>query len=505
LIGLRNESTIYASAINSGTITINGHTATFYNTSAITGTQDKVLGTATVQVYHNADGSKTFSLSAKYNVNVTFSGIYYGAQSLSDTGTLNNIPRASVPTLSAGSVNVGSNVTIYTNRASSSFTHTVKYDFGNQTGTIGTGVGTSITWSVPKSLANAIPNATSGTGRIVLQTYSGSTLIGTQSVSFKALVPDTVEFRPSIASPSIVEAVSGIAEQFGAFIQKRSKLTISFTAAGIYGSSIASRVIYNSATDQRFNGQSATTDALIGSGNQSVTLTVTDSRGRQTSQIIPISVTAYTEPQITALVAQRTNDSGTVDDQGAYAQIDITASISALGNVNDKTFTLRYRKVGTTSWTEVDITPSTGYTLTGYQQVLSNMDVDSAYDIQLEVADFFGSVVRTATLPTAFTLMDFYQSGKGVAFGRVAAADGMHIGLAVNLYAPSNDAADAGFMRLRRLDGSLLAFVATSDNGTGLNIHMYSKSTGAWSGMVKIAEDGSIYTSGNIHADGGVV
>lgn len=94
----------------------------------------------------------------------------HGDFSLSGSLALTTIPRASTPSVSG--TTIGSTMTITTNRASSSFTHTLTYSIGSYSGTIATGVGASTTWTIPATLANAIPNNTSGTLSISCTTYS---------------------------------------------------------------------------------------------------------------------------------------------------------------------------------------------------------------------------------------------------------------------------------------------------------------------------------------------
>lgn len=138
-------------------------------------------------VSHNDDGTGTATIQWKWNVNSTWGGFVYPSGSF--TITLPTIARASVPTVSASSVKMGNNLTIYTNRKSSSFTHTLKYTFGGTTATIATGVGASYTWKVP-DLAAKCNNALNGTATISCLTYSGGTLVETKTVDVTLNVPD---------------------------------------------------------------------------------------------------------------------------------------------------------------------------------------------------------------------------------------------------------------------------------------------------------------------------
>ncbi|HJJ65437.1 MAG TPA: DUF859 family phage minor structural protein, partial [Methanocorpusculum sp.] len=70
--------------------------------------------------------------------------------------------------------------------------------FGSQSGTIATGVTTGTTWTIPLSLMNLIPNSTSGSGTVYVDTYNGQTKIGTKWCGFTATVPSSVKPTCSI-------------------------------------------------------------------------------------------------------------------------------------------------------------------------------------------------------------------------------------------------------------------------------------------------------------------
>jgi hypothetical protein len=44
--------------------------------------------------------------------------------------------------------------------------------------------------------------------------------------------------------------------------------------------------------------------------------------------------------------------------------------------------------------------------------------------VEVTVSDDLASTTKSAVIPIAFTLMDFYNTGKGIAFGKVATRDG---------------------------------------------------------------------------------
>lgn len=152
----------------------------------------------TFTVNHNADGTGSATIQWKWNVNSPWGGYVYPSGSF--TISLPTIARVSTPTLSASSVQMGKSVTITTNRASSSFTHTLKYTLNGTTATIATGVGASYTWTVP-DLVSLVPNATSGTATITCETYSGSTKVGSKTVSLKITVYSAT--TPTLSASSV--------------------------------------------------------------------------------------------------------------------------------------------------------------------------------------------------------------------------------------------------------------------------------------------------------------
>lgn len=160
----------------SGKCTINGTTYSFSH--SIPANTKTLVYSKTVTVGHNTDGTKTVSASFTFNTE-----LYEGTIEASTSKKLTTIPRTTTPSLSASSVKPGGSITISMPRASSSFDHTLTYSCGKSSGTIGSNLGTSKTWTVPTSFITQNPNGNQ-TCTITCKTYSGSTYIGSKSVSF---------------------------------------------------------------------------------------------------------------------------------------------------------------------------------------------------------------------------------------------------------------------------------------------------------------------------------
>lgn len=374
----------------------------------------------TVEVPHNADGTKNVTIGFTFSVKATLSGTYYESMSTSTAVNLDTIPRASQPTLSASSTEMSKAVTINTNRASSSFTHTLTYAFGSATGTIAEGVGASYEWTIPLELANQIPNAVSGTGKIYCKTYNGSTLIGTKEVAFGATVPASVV--PTRKSFSAVDT-TGYMTTYGGLIQGKSKLKVDVEAEGAYGSTIKSyKILVGNTT---YHGNSITAD-ILGTSSISVSATFTDSRGRTNTVGLgtQLRVYAYTNPKISNVNVYRCNANGTADESGAYMRGVVQASASGFVPNNTCTLKIEYKKQTDTEWTLI-----TSATIAAMAVMIpvTAADPNCIYDVRATATDNFTTTIYQVVIPTVYTLMDFKADGKGIAFGKVSTEEGFDV------------------------------------------------------------------------------
>lgn len=368
-----------------------------------------VLFTKTLNITHGSDGTKKLTVSAW----IDHSQVTSKEQSYSLT--LTTIARATTPTVNVTSADMNTSITISMPRASSGFTHTLKYTFGSATGTIGSALGTSKAWTIPLSLANQIPNATSGSLTITCETYNGSTKIGTKTVKITIKVPTSVV--PTISSISVVDSKTDLEEKFAKLIQNQSKPTITVNASGAYSSAIAS---YSTKfLGVTYTAKSFTVSNLTQSGTLSVVATVKDSRGRSASLTQNITILEYKIPSISKFTAQRCNQDGTINLEGKYLKLTYAYNISELSKRNDALATISYKSSSNSSYTQLVNIVST-YTIdTSYVSEIV-FDVNNSYDLKITVSDYFKTVTYTEILSTAFTLMDFHESGRGMAIGKVA-------------------------------------------------------------------------------------
>lgn len=398
----------------------NGGSETKYSVSTtLPKSTTKTILDKTVTVSHRADG--TGRISARTSL---ATGISAGTITKSASLTLTTIPRATTPTLSASSVDMGNKVTISLPRAASSFTHDLAYAFaGEDYVSIATGVGTSYSWTVP-DLASKIPKATSGTVTIRCITKNGSTTIGTKTVTLTAKVPS--EVIPTVSAVTHSEATSGLAAQFGAYIQGKTKLSVKITAAGAKGSTITD--YQATLNDKTYDAASFTSDALTSSGTLSLKVRVKDSRGRWSkSKFIDITVLAYSPPKITSFKVYRCDASGNADDEGSYMAVAYQYSVTSLNNKNTASMAVKYKR--TTATTYTSLLANTALSANTTAKPTTVFSTDYQFDVQMTVTDWFGAVATvTATLPTAAVIMDFKADGLGIAFGKVSEFAGIEFG-----------------------------------------------------------------------------
>lgn len=426
LVSTGSSYTINSSASKSGSLTINGTKYTFTFTAALSGNQTKTIFQKQVTVAHAANGTKTCAFSATAGINVTLSGTYYGNVTASGNGTFNTIARASTISSVTSSVSVnGTNTcTVAITRAASSFTHTVVFSFGTYSKTT-TGVGTSTSYAIPTSWLNAIPNATSGTAKVTVTTYSGSTKIGSAvSKNFTLTVPASVV--PTISSVAVADTTTH-QTTFGNMVQGKSKAKFTITAAGALSSTIkAYKTVFEGKT---YTGATPTTNTITGSGSVKATITVTDSRGRTASTTKSWTVAAYAAPKIISFQGFRCLADGTENYDGTFLSLAVNYSIAAVNNKNTNTYAIEYKLQSATTWTA--LTNGTGYALnTSIISEKGILSTESSYDVRLSITDSFTTVRSTFEIPTAFTLLDFHAGGRAVAFGKVAEKqEGVEFGL----------------------------------------------------------------------------
>lgn len=404
-----------------GTQLINTNSVGSINLNA-GGTQ--LLLSGSMDITHEADGSKNVPWYLRFNQPYGSSGVY----TAQDSGTFvcERVPRTSSITVSNGTL--GTTQTITITKATSNFTSTLRYVCGNTSGTISNTSGTSVSWKPPLTLATQDTRGTSVLCTVYCDTYSGSTLIGTTSKVITLAVPASV--KPSVSSTSVAEGNTSVlpaATFSGTYVQGKSRavVTVKASTANCQGATISSCIVTIGGTAYSASVSNSGTTAtctvtsptLSATGTVSISATITDTRGRTaTGTATSITVYEYSAPKINSFSVFRSDDEGTASDEGTYGTFSASGSYSTVNGKNTYTSKVEYglnvsgASMTTLTYSHTDIS----------NVIVSGLAADQTYQFIYTVSDRFTSVRKIVIVSTAFYTIDFLSGGHGIAFGKAA-------------------------------------------------------------------------------------
>ena len=381
------------------TIHVNGGGAIEHPTVNIGTGSSQLLFAHDYVVGHDNDGKKTVGIQ----VSVALNTGGYGSSMVAFNLPLPTIKRASTGKVTA--TELGKVATITIDRKNSSFKHTLRYNWDGKTGTIATNVDTSCNWTLPLDFANTVPNAVYHWGTVYIDTYSGSTKIGTKEVTFNANIPASI--KPTLGGISLSDSnttVSNLINTSNTFVQVLSNIKVAFNnASGAYSSTISNyrAEIVGKNLSTTSNGGSL--GMMNFNGSVTVRATVTDSRGRTSDPVeIPVNVLPYFTPHM-SFTAQRSGSVSTTLTVTRNARI---APLTVGGKQKNKMIiSFKYKEHSATNYTTD--TGSAGGTWTTIDN-LTNSRANLAatfstlktYDIIGKIEDAFTSYEFLATVGT---------------------------------------------------------------------------------------------------------
>lgn len=331
---------------------------------------------------HNADGTGSATVGSYYSSG--YGNMPYGEFTL----TLTKIARASQPSINtwpnnSPDITAGVACTIYMNKYAN-FTHTVKYSFGNKTGTIATGVVDNCSWTPPTSLLDQISTATVGYGGISVETYSGSTKIGdTKTCNFNLHIPSNSE--PTIGAITLTEQHAGVkAKNANVTVQQISKKLVSVPVSAKYSASIKTVTCDGVALS---NNNGTYTGYISNKSNGTYKVTVTDSRGLQSSNSATQTFYEYAKPFITATLKRESETSakGTLSVSGSYSTI-LSNTVTMTIQRNDES-------------SPATVSPSLSNGSISYSKSYTDLNYVQSFTVKVKATDGFGeSVEATAVL-----------------------------------------------------------------------------------------------------------
>ena len=319
------------------------------------------------------------------------------------------------------------------NRQSGSFTHTVRYAWGLKSGTIATGVTNNVSWTIPNDFCNDVAtNSKTKQGTIYVDTYNGSTLVGTKSVTFTAALPESTS-KPNVSisvSPENTNIPSAVRSNFtGIYVKGYSKVSVAVTASGKYSATISA--ISTAIGSQRLSGSSVTSGVITSNGSLTVTTTVTDSRGFTNSTTQSITIMDYAAPTIQNITGEneikcyRSSASGVAQNDGINICIKAKKSFVPLtvSSVQKNYCALRYRVAlqggSFGQWTDLIARTGQGNEYSGVISETVQTTSTAVVEI-MAIDDLGGSSTVAFSIPTKSVPLNLGNGGTSVGIGRYA-------------------------------------------------------------------------------------
>lgn len=374
-------------------ITIDGTTTNGTNAWDTRNSSDwKWLGSASKLITHNSDGSKIITISASHIGNSATGSSKMGDASGSANFTLTKIPRASK--ISATDADVGSISSIYIEKADDSFTHTITYSLGSKSGTVATKTQQSpFSFTVPTSLYSEIPG-TEGTVTLKCITYSGDTVVGESTTTFKARV-NQEDNKPTVSgtlvdSNSNTLALTGGSSTNVILVKNRSTAKITPTATGKNSASIKQITVEGTKVEGSYIEFKNTTKT-------SFNIVATDSRGFSNSKTLtPNKIIEYIPLTLTAKFYRTSATSSEVklDYEGNF----FNASFGA--KTNKLTLKWEYKEKGATAYIAGGtLTPSiSNNKYSGSVSLGTTFDYKKSYDFIIYANDGDGANIKLTSL-----------------------------------------------------------------------------------------------------------
>lgn len=353
-----------------------------------------LLGSGTLTIPHNEEGSKSITIWARI-LNVADQG---DIDWFSGTVTLTNIPRAS----SIDSVNVtelGQQVTLNINKKVNDFRHQVWWKVNDSRWVdLGKGHDTNVQFTIPVDYASRITNSDTGALDVCVRTYQGNNQIGDDVYERGLNIRVPASIVPTLNTISIVERTAKIAESIpsGNYIKDKSIMRVTAEGAvGVYGSKIVSTEISVDNLVVRSNTGDFPANKA---GMLNVTAKVTDSRGRTATKSTTVKILDYYSPRIIAFLANRT---GNGTNKKIMANVIANVSPLVIDGINRNPYTLKiqYSSKKDNRWIDaVNFTNENTEKINRQIDCGSFYELSKSYNVRLVIQDKLSDLVDSVLL-----------------------------------------------------------------------------------------------------------
>lgn len=357
---------------------------------------------------------KNLSPNTQYNLKIkckrTDSGLWTESSQITVT------TKAIATITEANNFNIGSNSTIkFTNSSGNPIQ--VYMEIGTANTVISeikdvTGLNTyTFTEIKTSTIYSAIPNANTLAVRYVIKTTEESNTY----YSTITKIAYVVNSNPSVGTFTYKDnntTISAITEDNQKIVRNQSSLLFTIGTATAKNSSTISKysVNFNGITKEATSNGTIEFGTINLSSNEKATLTVTDSRGNQSSSDITISIIDWVAP-IGSISLHRKNNY----ENESYLLVDGTYS-----SVNSKnSMTITYQKKETTA-----IDYETAVTLTDNKQITLDLDNTKAWNFKILIKDKFAETIYYVILAIGKPIMFIDVVSQKVGINRFPKQDG---------------------------------------------------------------------------------
>lgn len=434
--------TNWGTQVIKGSVAVNGTTVCSFSPGSSASAQINVTGSYTslpgagssAAVRHNDDGTGSFSLSLEQAVDADVSDIFgfWHTETRARIGiptpsavtvALTPRPRASSIASCPSSVATQGRLSLSVSRRSSAFYHKAVFTCGARTLYTGGPFATELAFTVPRSWFSAFPTDSSLAVSVAVQTYSDASCTAAVGAPATAALTVTADagMKPALSQGWVTLApynagtpVNGV----NGYVKGYSVAEAAFNAAKVtHASGAATKSFSLTCQGKTVRSSPYRTPVLTGT-EVSVVCTVTDTRGRSSSETISLSVMDYARPTLSGISVYRCTAGGTAAEDGAYYSVRALVGFSSLGGWNSCSLSAAIAPSGGSYGPETALS-------SGSARILGAIQADASYSVRLTATDRLGnSRVYYATIPSRRWAMRFRPDGNGVAFGKAAEIDG---------------------------------------------------------------------------------
>lgn len=138
----------------------------------------------------------------------------------------------------------------------------------------------------------------------------------------------------------------------------------------------------------------------------------------------------YLPPTLTGLTVTRCDADGTESDTGTCALVTCSWTVDAASSQTVKALTVATSERGSGAWATTTLAAPSGTSGTVNRLLTGPFSADSAYEVRVTIVDASdGSASATATMATAFYVLDVTADGHGMGVGGVAPTKGLSVAM----------------------------------------------------------------------------